>query len=119
MSVSNATREYRLSQWFPIIKACHESGLSVKEWCKQNDIIDHQFYYWQRKLREVASRAIPTDEMNSSRFVQLSTKTHTATVSSVAFTPSMIVRVGNASIELSDHVQPEMLAQVLKVLSDV
>ena len=119
MSVSNVTREYRLSQWFPIVKACHESGLSVKEWCKQNNIIDHQFYYWQRKLREVASEAIPVDEGNHSRFVQLSSTTCTATVSSESFKTSMIVHVGSASIELSDHVQPEMLAQVLKVLSDV
>ena len=119
MSVSNVTREYRLSQWFPIVKACRESGLSVKEWCKQNNIIDHQFYYWQRKLREVASEAISVDEGNPSRFVQLPTTTCTSTVSSEPFKTSMIVRVGNASIELSDHVQPEMLAQVLKVLSDV
>ena len=119
MNVSNVTREYRLSQCFPIVKACRESSLSAKEWCKQNNSIDHQFQYWQRKLIEVASEVIPVDEGNYSRFVQLSPTTCTATVSSEPFKTSMIVHVGNASIELSDHVQSEMLAQVLKVLSDV
>jgi putative transposase len=83
MSIKDSTREYRLSGWLPIIKECRNSGMSVKNWCEQNNVNEKRFYYWQRKLRE----------------------------------PSMILKVGNVSLELSETFQPELLASVLKVLT--
>ncbi len=118
MSVSNTTREYLLSQWFPVIKACHDSGLNVRTWCEKNDINEKQFYYWQRKLRAKVSETLPIE--SNSRFVQLPTTTVKPIMNhSSDFIPSMVIRMGSASIELSDHVQPDLLVSVLKVLSDV
>ena len=28
MSTNSTTKEYRLSQWFPIVKTCRESGMT-------------------------------------------------------------------------------------------
>ena len=33
---------------------CKESGLSTREYCRQNGISEKTFYYWLRKLREAA-----------------------------------------------------------------
>ena len=58
MSTRKTTREYRISQWFPIIKACRESGMSVRAWCKQNDVDEKRFYYWQNILRKTATETL-------------------------------------------------------------
>lgn len=46
--------EYRLQQWAEMIRACRESGLSNKEFCRQNGISEKTYYYWLRRLRQVA-----------------------------------------------------------------
>ena len=38
MSTNSTTKEYRLSKWFPIVKTCRESGMTVKAWCEQHDV---------------------------------------------------------------------------------
>ena len=56
-----------------------------------------------------------------SKFVQLPATTSVATVNkqgASGFEPSMVIRVGKAAIELTNHVQPVLLATVLKVLSN-
>ena len=55
MSTNSTTKEYRLSQWFPIVKTCRESGMTVKAWCEQHDINEKQFYYYQRLLQSELS----------------------------------------------------------------
>jgi putative transposase len=50
-----ATRsEYRLQQWADMTRACRESGMSNKEFCRQNGISEKTYYYWLRRLREAA-----------------------------------------------------------------
>ena len=39
-------------QWQRIIKEQNESGLSIREWCRENNISHSKFYYWQRVIRE-------------------------------------------------------------------
>lgn len=118
MDTRTKTREYRLSQWLAIIKECRNSGMNVRSWCVQNNVNEKQFYYWQRKLRELASEKIAPVEKTAT-FAQLSVPVSKPDCSYTSpFIPSMVIRVGNASIELAEHVQPELLASVLKVFSD-
>lgn len=44
--------EYRLQEWSQIIQAGQNSGLSKREFCRQNGISERQYYYWLKKLRE-------------------------------------------------------------------
>jgi hypothetical protein len=37
-------------QWEEKIIAQKNSGVSIAEWCRQNEIANHVFYYWKRKL---------------------------------------------------------------------
>lgn len=116
MSSRKATQEYRLAQWLPIIKECKASGMTVKSWCQQNNVNEKQFYYWQGKIRKIASKSLPVTTQQS-QFVPLSIPTTQSTYTEV-FIPTMVIRVGSASIELSEQVQPELLSSVLKVLGD-
>lgn len=46
--------EYRLQEWAQIHRRCKKSGLSNREFCRQNGIAEKTFYYWLKKLREAA-----------------------------------------------------------------
>ena len=46
------THEVRLLQWQEIIQAQLASGQNKREWCRENGILEKQFFYWQRSLRK-------------------------------------------------------------------
>jgi transposase-like protein len=41
-------------QWRQRIKRQRESGLSIAEFCRREDISAHRFYVWRRNLRETS-----------------------------------------------------------------
>ena len=51
-------------QWKKNILNQLQSGLSVKQWCHENDIKHHVFYYWKQKL-------FPKSKLNRSDFTEL------------------------------------------------
>ena len=40
----------RLVAWAERVSACRSSGLSVKDWCRENGVCEQTYYKWQRKL---------------------------------------------------------------------
>lgn len=42
------------SQWQKMIKNQSESALSIRKWCRENNIPHDKFYHWQRVIREEA-----------------------------------------------------------------
>lgn len=65
---SNTTKIYRRTEedWFQLIQECRTSGLSDKEWCRQNNITISNFYYHIRQLTKKACQ-IPASKRTSSR----------------------------------------------------
>ena len=45
-------KEYQLHEWARIVQACQSSGLSNREFCRQNGIPEKTYYYRLRQLRE-------------------------------------------------------------------
>ena len=58
-NVVQVRNEYRKQQWAQIIQECQSSGLSNKEYCRQQGISEKTYYYWRRKLRDEAAEGIP------------------------------------------------------------
>ena len=51
MTVKEVTRQYRLEQWREIIQDRIKSGLKVDEYCRQNNISRHAYFYWLHLIR--------------------------------------------------------------------
>jgi transposase-like protein len=45
----------RLNNWATLIADCLNSGLTKREWCRQNGIKEHVFYYWLKKVRAASA----------------------------------------------------------------
>ncbi|QBE94658.1 hypothetical protein PMF13cell1_00151 [Blautia producta] len=67
-NILQVREEYRLQQWRQIVQQCRESGLSNRDFCRQNGITEKTYYYWLRKLRMAAA------DKDSPRIVELERK---------------------------------------------
>ena len=38
--------------WKKVIREAARSGLSIREYCRQHDLRESQFHWWQRKLKD-------------------------------------------------------------------
>lgn len=45
--------EIRLQEGAAMIRACQESGLSVRKWLEVNHISRNKYFYWKRKLKDI------------------------------------------------------------------
>ena len=50
------TNQVLWDQWRQRIKRQRESGLSIAEFCRRENISAHGFYVWRRNLRQAASK---------------------------------------------------------------
>lgn len=67
MDTREIASEYRLTHWAQIMHERGESGLSVREFCKNAGIHENVYYYWQRKLRKaVCEQMARTPNENTS-----------------------------------------------------
>lgn len=72
MNIQYINNDFKTKQWMQRIKECRESGLSVRKWCRQNNLCEQTYYSWLRKLRALAiesgtvstSKFVPIDQMS-------------------------------------------------------
>lgn len=49
-SLQVLSAKQRLAEWSERISSCRNSGISVKQWCQENEISEKTYYYWQRRV---------------------------------------------------------------------
>lgn len=65
MDTRKIASEYRLTHWTRIMQERKESGLGIKEYCKNAGFHENVYYYWQRKLRETACERLAEAKISS------------------------------------------------------
>jgi transposase-like protein len=63
--------EAKKQEWKKRILQQGESGLSIAQWCRENDVSSHNFSYWRDKLFRKAALAVALDR---STFTELADK---------------------------------------------
>ena len=56
MKIQEVKSEYRMQEMQKVIRARTESGLTVREWCQENNF----YYYWLKKIREKTIEEVET-----------------------------------------------------------
>jgi len=118
MDVQKATAEYRLSQWAQVIKARQESGQTTKDFCQAAGISRYKFFYWQRKLREMACTELAKTEESEKNTIprgwtQLVAKSeqHTKT--------TLVIEINGCHITVNEETDPELVKKVCRVLKSL
>lgn len=60
MNTKQKLHQLRLNEWSSQFSAPKASGLTVKQWCDQNNLSIHTYNYWKHLLKEeLASQVLP------------------------------------------------------------
>lgn len=120
------THDVRTAQWAEIVRKCHErpENQSAKNWLNENGINEKQYYYWQRRLRNMAAgttnKSLPTTRSSGEvTFIEMpspnelpSERMEEVTINSGL---AALIRVGGLEIELHNGISDELLGKILKV----
>lgn len=95
--------------WKQRIKDRKSSGLKVIDWCNQNHISKHAYYYWHRKLKEIKS-----DQKSVPVFAEVIADVKRQKNSSVM--PGITITWKEISIAVSDQNSIELAAEFLRCM---
>lgn len=103
------------AQWQIVIKDQSESGLSIREWCRENNISHAKFYYWQRVIREEALiKAGTLAVTGQAQFVEI--KPSIAEIKPTNQGTCAVLRSNGNEIEILNGADPNTLEAILKIL---
>ena len=125
MNTREVAAEYRKSQWIQILQERAASGESISKFCDGRGIKRNRYFYWQRKLRELACKELlPEAKITPSRTVE-----RTASKSplpsgwalceqseSETSASSVIIEIGKFRIDAGANANAEHIEKVCRVL---
>ena len=125
---SNTNREQQLVTWSQIISDCQSaraSGIKVRDWLKANNISKDTYYYWYREVKDsyISSSLpeiiqVPEALISSNESIPGSCTNHGKPSSAALSVHSSSIKlsVNGINIEVNELSNPELLANVIKVV---
>ena len=59
--MSDLKHEVIAERWAALIKERMDSGMTIKEWCRERNVRESQYYYWLKTLRRDEADAAEQD----------------------------------------------------------
>jgi len=100
--LQSLNKENRLAVWTAKVKACRESGLTVKEWCSANEIAEATYYGWQRKV--------------FSEFQKETTFVDITPVRSKRNEPAATIRIGRSEADIYSNADASLISAICQAL---
>ena len=60
MNVNQTMPQANLSKWTALLHEQRQSGLTIKDWCSQNNVSIYAFFYWKRIAKDAYVQSIRT-----------------------------------------------------------
>ena len=111
MNTRLVAKEVKFAQWNALVQECMSSGLKVKDWCLQNNISKDAYYYWLRKVREVAC-----DSMETS-FARVPDQCIPQSYHS-AFSTELTISIGSITISINSSTPLHLIESVIRVVAN-
>ena len=118
--VTNVKNQLRIAQWADTIRACQASGQTVHTWCSENQVNIKTYYYWLRKLREKSIAqanelaVVKETPQPPTVFKKLEVQTPVSNTQA-----AVIIRLGNATVEVTEGTSQQTIQAVLLALQSV
>jgi len=106
-------REETLNEWTEMVCKCRNSGLNVREWCKENGINIKSYYY---RLKRVKDRIC---EKTSEKHDIVPLEICTGNSSTVSGNVAIIIKINGAEIEVQKGTDTQTLRSILSVLKSI
>ena len=101
-------QEQNLVLWSKQVEECNSSGLSVTQWCKENNIPVSTYWNRQRKVFESFT------ERSEKSFVEVSVQPEIKTTDSVAVT----INSGNFTVDIHSGADENTITAVLRAMKN-
>jgi hypothetical protein len=115
VNVTDLKTQMHMQEWAKLIEARQDSGLSIKEWCLQNNLPESRYYYYLKKLRLSACESLSTERRGESQFALVPNH---ARVSNPVVTRSSNIKItlSNAVVEIGEGADDAQVKFTLEVL---
>lgn len=106
-SIRTLKQEQNLTLWAQQVEECNNSGLSMSQWCRNNNIPVSTYSFRQKKVWEAFSKR------QASNFVEV-------TVQQEAATPSIAVSIssGNIVADVHNGADEDTITAVLRAMKN-
>lgn len=118
MDTALTVRTMRRHSWALMIRKQADSGLSINEWCRQNDISPKTFYYRRKQVQSMI-----LDNAQEARFAEITPPAPSSSCSSgfsgasaMAFSPQLILSARGVLIGINEDTPKQLLANTLEIL---
>ena len=128
MKAKEKVRKANLTQWSTKFQDQASSGLTVKEWCSQNNVSVYAFYYWKRIAKEAYVDSIIPDivpvtsslpafsETSIDTPQQLPDSRDLYNFSKSTSHDTITISVGDTRIEIGSSASDEMILAIVKAV---
>lgn len=111
--MNELSRNIRYQHWLQLIQEQKQSGLTIKQWCLDNNIKLKTYEYYQHKLRDFVLEAkVPqlVEIKQPALAGQLKPNLENSTNSAAT------ICAGNVVISLNNNASEDLIARIVKVL---
>lgn len=124
MTVQEIQRQSKEQLWKQRIVECRQSGISVKQWCKNQEIVPSTYYRWEQRLLEKAKVSLPSESpfaeipltAMGDDFIEVKASLPGSDVNSFSgesmLEPAAVLRIGKLELLLGNNIT-EATAKIL------
>ena len=121
MNMRKYTNEYRLEHWAEVMREREESGLGIRAYCAREGFHENRYFYWQKKLRELASEELAGIGTSSKELTPVFAKVNlsapsTLPASTVIYQNHISIETVGVRISANSGYPVEKLAELLKTV---
>lgn len=109
--------QVRKERWKVLISECQSSGMSVRDWCKANNICEQTYYRNLRRLRQEICESLPvsvTEPEKPATFQKLEVQTPAPDLQA-----AVIIHLPAATIEVRNGTSQQTVEAVLLALRNI
>ena len=128
MNARQKLHQAKLNEWTAAFADHKASGLTIRQWCDQNNVSFHAFNYWRHLLKEeVVSQMlpdiveVPVPALSTSADISHDTNSANCTIRANSASPSasgtpVKLTVGDTVIEITSDIPSGFLCTLLKAV---
>lgn len=133
MSTNSMIHKAKLNEWAARLADQKASGLSVSEWCRQNNLSQYKYFYWKRLLKEeaveqvlpeIVQLAMPPSATDMAQkqstpvlaSTTMETRTTCASYTSFQSSPSARLYINGICIELDASASEPFISSIIKAV---
>ena len=114
-TLNSAKHSSKMAEWRIRIGECRNSGQTIKEWCRENDICLKTYYKWQRLIwdAETENRSIEAIKPGGIQFAEIPQ----IRIETEEQQAGIIVRKGDWQIEVQNNANPAIICQIMQMVA--